>query len=111
MKILPIDKVEYLRHTASDDARFPNPDDATEEQLRSVPYICEVYTKDGVSIETTDTTAVVLTFDEIKADYDDMKTNLEPDAFRECFNAEYTDVYDYLRDCIDQALHPCTILE
>ena len=110
MKILPIESVEYLRINATDDSRFPNPDDATDEQLRSVPYICEVYTKDGKSFETTATTAVVLTFAEIEADYYDMKANLSPDAFRECFNEEYSDVYDYIRDCIDQALHPCRIL-
>lgn len=125
MKILPLESVQYLRPYAcshrSDcstcpshgkDCHFPNPYNATNKELESVPYICEVYAKDGNQNETDDTHAVVLTFDEIVEDYNEMKNDpLVPEGIRECMDEEWPDVYAYLRDCIDNGLHPCTIIE
>ena len=127
MKILPIDSVEYLRPYAcssrSDcakcpsfgkDCHFPNPYKATKQELSSVPYIAELWTTDdGKTVGTPDDGAVVITFDEIRKEYDRMNANVETDGYmsREEFNESWPDVYAYLRDCIDNGLHPCTIVE
>lgn len=125
MKILPLESVEYLRPYAcsyrSDcskcpsfgkDCHFPNPYNATKEQLASVPYIAELWEDDaGNVVGTPDDGAVVITFDEIREEYERMRASSMTDGIRECFNEEWPDVYAYLRDCIDQGLHPCSILE
>ena len=103
MKIVPITAVEYLRHNSNDDKHFPNPWEATQEQLRSVPYIAEVWSDDtGIIDYDFDTERIVVTFDEIADDFRKWDQTVE-----EC---PYENVYDYLSDCIDNGLHPCKLL-
>lgn len=126
MKILPLDSVQYLRPypcssrsvcskcpSFGRDCHFPNPYHATKNELESVPYIAEIWTDDdGNVVGTPDNGAVVLSFDEIRAEYDRMKSDPSEEYMsKEEFNEVLPDVYAYLRDCIDNGLHPCTIID
>lgn len=103
MKIVPVNAVEYLRYNPDDNHRFPSPFEATDEQLRSVPYIAEVWSDDtGIIDYDFDTERVIVSFDEIRTSFEAWDQSVE-----EC---PYTDVYEYLRDCIDHGYHPCELL-
>lgn len=103
MKIVPVTAVEYLRTQPGDNVRFPNPYDATEEQLRSVPYIAEVWSDDdGIIDYDFDTERIVITFDEILADFNAWDQSED--------DSHYDNVYEYLRECIDNGFHPCKLL-
>lgn len=103
MKIVPVTAVEYLRYNSNDDKRFPNPWEATKDQLQSVPYIAEVWSDDtGIIDYDFDTERIVVTFDEIRKNFEAWDQTAE-----EC---PYNNVYDYLADCIDNGLHPCKLL-
>ena len=99
MKFVPCSDVTYLRDNCHDDSRFPNPHDATNEVLESVPYLAELWwDADGVYVRPSDGWCVVVTFDEIRQFFGD------PDDYE-----EWDNVYDYLRDCIDNGFHPVTV--
>ena len=103
MKIVPVTSVEYLRHTPSDNASFPNPFEATQEQFRSVLYVAECWSDDnGIIDYDFNTERLVVTFDEIEKSFDKWDQSVE-----EC---PYDNVYDYLADCIDNGIHPCKLL-
>ena len=103
MKIVPVSAVEYLRCNSSDSSQFPNPWEATHEQLRSVPYIAECWYNDtGFVNYDFDMERIVVTFDDIANDFNKWDQTVE-----EC---PYDNVYEYLGDCIDNGLHPCKLL-
>lgn len=103
MKIVSASSVEYLRWQPGDTRNFPNPWEATHEQLRSVPYIAECWYDGKRFVDYDfDTERIVVTFDELLADFEKWDQTVE-----EC---PYSDVYEYLGDCIDNGLHPCKLL-
>lgn len=126
MKKLPRSSVQYLRpYSCSSkadctkcpsfgrDCHFPNPYNATKQELESVPYITELWNDDdGKIIGTDEDTAVVVTFGELRKEYDNMNANVENDGYmsREEFDECWPDVYAWLRDCIDNGYHPCSII-
>lgn len=103
MQIVPNTAVEYLRYNSNDATRFPNPWEATQEQLRSVPYIAEVWSDEtGLIHYDASNEVIVVSFDDIMKDFEAWDQTVE-----EC---PYDNVYEYLADCIDHGLHPCKLL-
>lgn len=102
MRILQDKSVKFLRHTPSDDSRFPNPWEASNEQLESVDYIAEIWPMSGPLLHVDDDMRIVVTFSELKQSYDewDQSDMDEP----------YDSVHDWIRDCIDHGIHPCSII-
>ena len=126
MRIVPIESVTYLRPYAcssrSDchkcpsfgrDCHFPHPYKATNEELKSVPYLAELWADEaGRMVGTHDSEAVILSFDEINEEYIRMKNDPSEEYMsKEEFNEVYPNVFEYLRACIDQGLHPCAVSE
>ena len=108
MNIYPKTSVELLRPTGNWNARFPSPNDATEEELRSALYVTEVWFDPvtGKYCKQTNSKYVVVTFDDIKATYD----NMDQSDYSEV--EQYHSVYDWLRDCFADnggAFHPCRL--
>ena len=104
MKIVPVEKIIFLRNTCIDNSRFPNPYDATDEQLRSVLYCAEAWQENGKYIHYDYTKEyVIVTFDEISKSFEKWDQTEEED--------KYDTVYDWLRDCIDYGFHPVSIKE
>lgn len=121
MKILPIDKVKYLRPYAcssrSDctacsafgrDCHFPNPYKATKQELESVPYVTELWPLSaGEPLLHLDHDHVcVVTFDELQASFDEWEQDADPLLGED---ERYADVYEWMRDCIDNGFHPCLV--
>lgn len=104
MKILPIESVELLRLHPSDDVRFPNPYDATEEQLRSVDYVTELWPMTGPLLHVSDDRCIVVTFDDLRQSFDGWEQDTDPLLDTD---ERYATVYDWIRDCIDHGFHPC----
>lgn len=99
MKIVPSASVVWLR----DEGLFPPPWKATDDQIKSVPYIAELWTDDdGKTIHVNDDQLIVISFDEISRSFDEWEQ--EEEDYR------YENVYDYLRDCIDHGYHPCKVI-
>ena len=103
MKIVPCNSVVWLR----DEGLFPVPWKATEEQMRSVLYIAELWSEDGAYVKTKNDEVIVVTFDEISKDFDEWDQDHD-----ECLGEDerYATVYDYLVDCIDHGYHPCKLI-
>lgn len=121
MKIVPVSSVDYLRPYAcsfkSDcykcpsfgkNCHFPHPYKATDEDLRSVPYLAELWGDENNNlIKCSDDEAVIISFDDVNAEFESMKN--EPNS--QVSDYGWHTVYDYLRDCIDQGLHPVSVKE
>ena len=105
MKIVPVENITFLRNTCIDNNRFPNPYDATDEQLRSVLYCAEVWQDDKGRYVHFDYNKeyIIVTFDEISKNFDEWDQTEE--------DYKYDTVYDWLRDCIDYGFHPVSIKE
>lgn len=108
MRILPVESVQYLRYNANDNARFPNPYDATDEQLRSVEYVTELWPMCGPLLHVDSDKCIVVTFDELSRSFDEWEQPTDPALDTD---ERYETVYDWLRDCIDHGLHPCTVTD
>lgn len=121
MKIVPVENITFLRPYAcsfrSDcskcpsfgkDCHFPNPYNATDSDLRSVPYLAELWgDENGRIIDCSDNERIIISFNEINAEFESMKS--EPDSHVADYGWET--VYDYLRDCIDNGFHPVSVKE
>ena len=121
MKIYPIESVQYLRPYSCDfrsdcskcdayrrDCHFPNPYNATDKELESVPYITEVWSDgDGLIDYDFDTQRIVVTFAELLDDFNNWNQSADPLMSND---ERYDSVYDWIRECIDNGLHPCRIL-
>lgn len=98
MKIVPMTKVSFSR-----DHGFPAPYDATDEQLRSTEYVTELWPMCGPLLHVGNDKCIVVTFDELSRSFDEWE-QVEDEE-------KYQTVLDWLRDCIDHGLHPCTIID
>lgn len=106
MMFVPRSDVTYLRDNCRDDSRFPNPYDATDEQLESVPYLAEIAWDENFNyVSQRDGESFIVTFDEIRDFFNDWKASGEMD---EDYPPDFT-VYEWIRDCIDNGLHPVTV--
>jgi len=100
MRIVPASSVQYLRDTVTDSDRFPNPWDASNEQLESVLYCAEIWSNCDKVTHCNSDELVIVTFSEISESFDLWdQSDLADDE-------KYADVHDYLRDCIDHGFHP-----
>lgn len=103
MKIVPASSVVWLR----DEGLFPAPWKATDEQIRSVDYVAELWYDNGVPVHVKKDQLIVVTFDEIIKDFDDWDQDKDEMLGED---ERYDTVYDYLADCIDHGYHPCKII-
>lgn len=122
MKIVPSESVKYLRpyscSVRSDCSKCPNngtdclfahPYKATEEQLRSVLYDAELWFENGKHVDfDSHNESIIVTFEDIEKSFNEW--NQEEDELLD-ENERYESVYDWLRECIDNGLHPCEIIE
>ena len=104
MKIVPCTSVDLLRWKEKEE--FPNPWEATDEQLESVLYVAEIWDSDGELVHVDRNHMIVVSFDEIKKSFDEW--DQDSDEFME-EDEHYNDVHDYIRDCIDHGYHPCRL--
>lgn len=105
MKIVPIENIVFLRDSSIDNNRFPHPYEATDEQLSSALYCAEIWQdRDGKYINYDyNKEYIIVTFDEIKESFDEWDQSEDDE--------KYDNVYDYLRDCIDNGYHPVKVKE
>lgn len=106
MRIVSADKVDYLRFDQSEANRFPNPYDATDEQIESVPYVTEIWPMIGPLLHVADDLRIIVTFAELKQSFDEWEQGGDPLLDT---NERYTSAHDWIRDCIDHGLHPCHV--
>ena len=120
MKIVPSESVTFLRPYScsyrSDcskcpnkgtDCLFPHPYKASEEEMRSVPYVTEIWFENGKHIDfDSHNECIIVSFDEIEKSF--IEWNQEEDELLDK-DERYETVYDWMRDCIDNGLHPCRI--
>lgn len=96
MRIVSAERVTYSRSHG-----FPAPYEATEEQLRSTEYVTELWPMSGPLLHVDESLMIVVTFDELSRSFDEWD-QIEDEE-------KYQTVFDWLRDCIDNGLHPCTV--
>ncbi len=122
MKIVPSDSVTFLRPYScsvrsdcskcpnrSVDCLFPHPYKATEEELRSVPYIAKIWFEDGKHVDFNSyTECIIVTFEDIMKSFNEW--NQSEDELLDT-DERYDSVYDWMRECIDNGLHPCKVIE
>ena len=122
MKIVPVENITYLRPYAcsfrSDCSKCPNhgidclfshPYKATDEELRSVPYLTEIWYENGKHVDfDSHNECIIVTFEEIKKSFNEW--NQSEDELLDT-DEHYDTVYDWMRDCIDNGLHPVSIKE
>jgi len=106
MRIVSTAKVDYLRQTPSNAVRFPNPYEATDEQIESVPYVTEIWPMSGPLLHVANDLCIVVTFAELKQSFDEWEQDDDPLLDT---NERYASAHDWIRDCIDHGFHPCHV--
>ena len=91
--------LDNAKYQPTYDDSFPVYWKATDEQLRSALFNWETF--------DTDTTFCIMTFEDIKADFDSWTDEERAEYLQESNTPDYT-VYDWMRDCMMNTLHAVT---
>ena len=96
MRIVSCDRITYSR-----DHGFPAPWEASDTQLQSTDYVTELWPMTGPLLHVSDDLRIVVSFDDLRQSFDDWEQGDDSER--------YATVFDWLRDCIGNGLHPCTV--
>ena len=89
-------KLDSTRYEIDIDREFPAYWKATNEQLESAIYDSDAY-------DDSETHYCILTFEDIKADFDSWTPDLREIYLQDSNTPDYT-VYDWIRDCMMNSL-------